>query len=1065
MPSPSTSQTQNDKTNVSIPIIFAVHYSQYLQSNSFCCNPNFYGLTCPREIRRIYDEEPKAETMSSFTIKQTNLPFLFQGGGNLTVALSGLNPAAPLPPDQRSLTKVKFGAAGQQDFVFGRAATAKLKISAGAHLNLRPIWSSTAPSDRAVLEQFGLLQYQESHADRVLLFFDTGAQVSADFKGSFQYSLLTASVELSAAADARFQYLRALDDAQPAGQLLLDYFSTLRLPAQISSAPAPGEAVSLEYNGELGVGAGLSIGYALAGSPDFSIGGLKLTEKYDVKVAAGVTVGGSISGRFRIQVGSGVDCKHATFGGQGWDRWAHVTVHKGRGTSLSFAANVDISATSEIEGLPNTADEFLGAALGVNARSWLNLADRIQRYSDPEKLKNLLDSLAKQFIREWTGKTIEQLDKAGLDDLLAKVHRVVEEYQNVDQRTFALFDRYFEKLEMLEQRLESASRLGSWDQLRGNVDAELWSVVEELTDGDTLGWMGGFIPGLSKVPSLPELQSRAQTVLGFLKAEGHEEIKGFVATVKEKFGLDPLVNALAEVDTLSELRAIAETRAGAFVERFTGQAIDQISSNRKFRKIRASLDEIDDFKEKWYSKLTEAVDRSFSLQASYAYAKASDHDALVEVLLDLSSAEGRELMAEAAKGNFERILANAGSESVRVLSGTLTDSWSRQKSFQVNILGWHDGWRYEGFDKLLVETQQRIVTTDSGALLVYTQADLKNEKQRIRNGERMYTSFLLRLFAETGGVVQPDAAGTDPIFDEQSRRYLIDTITSMAMVYDLIYEDPDTKEIDLRFALSFAQQFGLAEDGVTFDLIEASLARTTNGDFGWTQSAYTVRFAEEAARSLFLIPIEEDVVRATMRRIVLANYAKEKSRDLAEIGWAYASDAVFGLHEKLGFAAFTNPSARTLDIDPAPFGHLQRPRVKLRVSRDQLRLISTLYTIEQRLVDGFGELSKLLTEAKRVTPRQLQKRLKDFGKALDLFDDFDRGPNTIFAVFDQLLRQLPGASAGRRSTLELQSRNPPEVAEGDKQETLTKRFVAGASLIQAADTDTVASAQGAAAGV
>ena len=58
------------------------------------------------------------------------------------------------------------------------------------------------------------------------------------------------------------------------------------------------------------------------------------------------------------------------------------------------------------------------------------------------------------------------------------------------------------------------------------MDGDLWQVLQQLTDGDPLGWILGQIEkrdqdgNLTPVPSLVELQSRVQQTLDLMKIDG-----------------------------------------------------------------------------------------------------------------------------------------------------------------------------------------------------------------------------------------------------------------------------------------------------------------------------------------------------------------------------------------------------------------------------------------------------------------------------------------------------------------------------------------------------------------
>ena len=59
----------------------------------------------------------------------------------------------------------------------------------------------------------------------------------------------------------------------------------------------------------------------------------------------------------------------------------------------------------------------------------------------------------------------------------------------------------------------------------------------------------------------------------------------------------------------------------------------------------------------------------------------------------------------------------------------------------------------------------------------------------------------------------------------------------------------------------------------------------------------------------------------------------------------------------------------------------------------------------------------MLASTTRIKTAELEERLKAFGKALDSFDGFDNGENSVFAVFDGLVQLQGGGNAARASSL------------------------------------------------
>ena len=68
--------------------------------------------------------------------------------------------------------------------------------------------------------------------------------------------------------------------------------------------------------------------------------------------------------------------------------------------------------------------------------------------------------------------------------------------------------------------------------------------------------------------------------------------------------------------------------------------------------------------------------------------------------------------------------------------------------------------------------------------------------------------------------------------------------------------------------------------------------------------------------------------------------------------------------------------------------------------------------------DAFKELASVLAPGTGpISVSQLEERMRAFGDALNAFDDFDNGENSIFAVFDGLIALGTTAEKARGSSL------------------------------------------------
>ncbi|MBI3654206.1 MAG: hypothetical protein HY231_24510 [Acidobacteria bacterium] len=954
----------------------------------------------------------------NFTKNVAKFPFWQSGNGTLTVHLTAASPNQPLPPTDNDLLSLSFGVAGNEPFSFGAANTVKLGIKAGMNANLTPLWPTSNPQRLALLAGHGLDNYFATHPDDLILALRLGATADANLAGSFAYSMLQMTATLEAGGNAGYSYYRAYPRDLPILAMLEDFLGGLRLPANVTTVPQPGEVIAFEYGGYLNLSAGLSAGYELKGAPSFDLARLQLSEHYQLSVIGKLALGAKIAGNFAVEV------RAAAANGQLLQEWAQVIVTKKRSRQFSLAADVSVSALSDLQGLPDSGDEFLGALLGVNVKNWLNVMARVRQLSDLEALKTELDDLAKHFLSEWSGKVFAQLSHTDFNTFLQAVEKVVNSYQNLDNWAITLFDRYYDKTadkvgEVLINKLNELIALTSWDNLKGEMDGELWNIVRQLTDGDPLGWMLGTITRNdangqpTTIPSLPELKSRAQKTLELMQSAAHDEIRKVIALAKSQFPLDGLLNDLQAVDSIPKLQAIANQKLGAFVERLIGKTLEQMSSSdlgKTVTQLHTILEAAQQFEGKLYDKLKEAAHQSFSFNLHAEYSRASESEALIDVMINLTTDAGKALLRAAGQGDFQNILASYQPDLVKINRGILTHKVTKSSVFAINVMGWHEGWHYQGLDRVILNTAQQIQAEDNGALTIFTTLEMTKEKERRRNGERMYTNFLLRFLGESRGVLN---------FDAKNQQYLMDAITGMAASYQLSFDDPQTKREELEYYLSFAADFGLAAQGATLDALLPLLPLKAPNDYGRITTSYEVRYTEAGLRELFTTPFDERIIRQITRKIVLTNYLRQS--ELANIGWCYWTQGIYD-QWKQGQAQFTKhlTPVKFEPVQASPYARIAAPG-SATLRPDQLQVLSTLFFIEDDLVAGLGKLDALIQSATPVSPHDFEKALGHIGRALQQFDDFDEGVNTVFAVFDQYIKLHTAVQQVRASSLKLVS--------------------------------------------
>ncbi|MES1256502.1 MAG: hypothetical protein ABUS56_12880 [Acidobacteriota bacterium] len=970
--------------------------------------------------------------MPTLDIAKSDIPLWSGAEGALRINLSG-DPTRNLAPGASPVVDATFDVEGKTDIALTSKGSVGIGLHAGAKARIVPIFQENQGGGADLVTRFGL--GDSLTTDNVLMALEVGGDAGLTAKGSFRHTVLAVNATLEAGVDATYVAVRAFNREKTLGEMLAELAKGLSLPGGITTPPAAGEVISFEYGGVLKYSVGASAGYDIKGTQSIKISEIALSEHYALSVVGKLTISGEVSGRFSVDVSKGTQ-----------EGFARVVVRRRRAKQLQIAADVNASASLTTDGLPASGKEFLGALLGVQGKNWLNLVDSLVTQAGQvdsiETLKAKLDGLATDYLNAFAGKKLDQLTSvAEVKAFQDKLAKVVTSYRQLDERAIALFDRYFDpalnRVDKLAGKLDELNALVSWDTLKGEIDPTLWNIVRQLTDGNPLGWALGMLPGTT-IPSLPELKKRVGSTLSLIRDEAHGEIRDFIRLAKEQFGLDPFFSQLSTISSLEGLKGLAREKIGHFVERLIGDRIDTLNGNA----LKKALDVVkqvvarrDAFFASFDKILKEAASQKFMLGLHAAYHSATERDALVDLDIRLVNADGspnltgHRYMQAAGRGDFQEILASFQPDVVRLREGVLSHHLSSGSSLKFNVAGWHHQFNYESMYRVMVDTEQQIKDSGTGMLTVFTTVDMTVDTERRRRGskseEAVLTNFLLRILGET--------KVSDSSFDAKTEQYAIDVVTGMAVNYSVTFTDADTSSDELDDYLSFAKTLGLDTVGATRSAIEPFLE--FKGDsVGKTSSAYEVRYTRAALSALVRArPRKSDVVQI-MRRIVLANYFREPL--LHDVGWLYGSDDVRALFDanindfESAQSILGNATVRL--TSPIPGIH---PPVRFQNTQMIRSDVATLFRIESKVVKAFEELDTLLVSTTPIKTADLEDRLRTFGKALDAFDGFDNGENSVFAVFDGLVQLQGGGGASRASSLTFMSMK--DGAERTKVFTLT----------------------------
>jgi len=962
--------------------------------------------------------------MPSLTFSKSSIPLWNGADGSLDVDVTVTDPSKPIDRNaDNPIVKASFDLQGGNTANFGGGNSGSIKLGFGAStdVTLAPIWSDNDRAAPDLDKEFGISTGLDGQT--VAMTLDVGGKADLSVAGSFRYSVLQAGAELDAGADARFVCVRPYPATDSLQLILTDFIDNLALPGTLRQAPLKGEVYSLEMGGYLKLGVNASAGYSIKGTKDFNLLNLKLSESYDLSVLGKLGVTAQVAGRFSVQVRSGAQ-----------NGWANVQVFRKRTRDLQFAADLQVSASSQLGGLPKTGKEFLGAMLGLNAKNWLNLVDDVISQAGQIKsgadLEAKLDGLADIFISRYVNKAIGTIaaNSPELNNLLTRLQNVVKSYQNLDSSAIALFDRYFDvatgKADQLIAALGKISGLNSLKDFEGEIDPVVWNVFQQLTNGDPL-------TAILEDP-IAAIKKKVDDTLSLVQDKAHSDIRDFITLAKSQFGLDPLFNELAKFDSVANLQTQATDEVQHLVQRLMGNVIAKIPA-QDLQKLLNIAKQVPDgtaaFWKNFDSALAAASSQSFTLELNAAWEKSDETTALIDVDINLTDVRGRAFLRAAGVGDFSDILANYNPQVVKLNKGSLTHNLQSSSGVKVNIVGWHLDYQYQKSFLVLTQAEQQICPSPGGRLNVFTTIDMRAQKKTRRKTtkaeEQLNTNFALRFNAETTGIIDGSQ------FDAEHKQYLIDVITGFAAAYNMSFTDSNTTPDKLDEALDFAKVVGLDKEGATVTGL-APVLQLSNGSYGKIDAEYSVMFTPQGLSNLFSTPIDAAAIRAILKPIVLANYIGKPLLDV--VGWMYSNDSVKAVYDANGWNFV---SAGTILSDALPSLRPESPipgippQLHINTSTEDNRYRAftyTLYEIEKDLVDAFQDLQHLASGKKPIDTAKLTDVVNQFGSILNKFDNQSLGDNTTFAVMDGLIKLANPGKQVRGSVLALTT----QVGGGDR---------------------------------
>jgi hypothetical protein len=930
-------------------------------------------------------------------------------------------------PTVTRVADLSFKFADEEKFRIGRLDGMRLSVGAGASHQIQLIWPDEG--DKA-LAAMGLGEFLTDDKLYVRLFLGANGDLAADAR--IPAGALSATFGVAAGGAVAYERWKPYSADLSAKEILGDLFAGVRLPQQVdavSEVPEPGEVLITRFGGYLKLNAGMNWGYALTGSRAVEFNQLRLDLNYALKLVSTASINYSLAGDFSIETRRGAQ-----------DGWARFVVRKSRDSQFSFAADFGVDGNVELKGLPQSADEFLIRLIGADAKTVLDYFHQAQPISSLDELEKKLTPMVKGFVHEWSNDLIgKALSDATLKEFLAAAGKVADAYDDLDTRILDLYHHYLDKIPQLQRALDMLAGISVPADLaesadsgaEGSDDLSAWDVAQLL-------WGTSLYPLLLQNEEFAKFALLARRARSFVEDDATKALRDFIAKLAAATKLDPLFDKLRAVQTPDQLKQLVDAKLQDLAGRLIGVAFDQLKAsdlNDAVKTLHQCLSKIEAFKNAWYARLTEAVSNKFTLDLHYAYARSASDKDLVDVELNLNLPEGRELARAAAVGDFAGISVKYNPNCVKINSDAFTREVERSAQLQINVLGWG----YDSLKQLSQSVDRSIEPSNGGLLHVY--AAESSIRQRVTKGrkfkETVESNFLLRAVGDT---FQPadGPASSDALATQQ---YLIQTLTNLAVQYDLLESDERASPEELKLHLDFAEFLGLF-DKQGRDAFFDDLTKQFPQGFGKVSIQYVVRYDKDALREAFRSTSGDSLRQLalrTTRKLIGAKYTGMKQTErLSRIGFAYLSPSLHEAFDKDGFTALQQFKSVTL---PAWFTRDQPRKVDLIPS--DIQFLITLCMIERNYADRLVKLDAVfdrsLQEKKPIPLDELQDAARNF---VDMADDLDQWrENAFFAIFDKVVEAAlsgsPQPRVARESAMVLEI---TATGKGKVTKVLTRRL-------------------------
>ncbi len=946
--------------------------------------------------------------MQIFLLNSDTFKRSFLGGdGHLELAsdqdiwLSLLATGGRFLPTIDRVADVKFALRDERAFRFGKSGGFNLEAGGGATHQIQLIWPG---EDDQMLT--GLAESMSDDSVCLRLHLQAAADVGAT--AGFPTGPISQSFGIQAGGSVGYDYFRIYSSDLTAKAILDDLFAGMRLPQQIETPedlPGKGEAIILQYGGYLKLSAALNWGYKLKGTRSIEFNDLALNLSHDLKAMASLTIGYSLAGDFRLETRSGSS-----------DGWVRLIVRKNRDSQFNLAADFSIDQSRRLKGLPRSADEFLTALIGADAGSFLEYFQKARKYESLDDLEKALTPSFKQFVHKWSQQLIgKTLNNQTFDEFIEEARKASKLYQDLDQRVIDLYRNYLDRIPALQKVLEALTAITNPTELllddetdeSAEEKAGWWEVIQ-------LVWGANVHPLLLEEEEFRRFSEFAKRARAFIEDDAIRPVRDLIAGISEFLPLDRLFGELDKIGSADELRQTADLRLQELAGRLIGSAFDTIRKNgweKAFREMKSGLDRIEEFKNTWYGKMQESVNGKFRFDLHLAWSRARHDEELIDVELDLTSSEGRELARQATSGDFSDVLAGFNSRCIRINRGVFTHQVTTGAHLSLSVMGYG----YESLRQLTQRVEETIEQTDDGLLRIYASETVLNSRKSSgrKFRETVECNLLLRAIGE-----RVSRQGDD------SESRMLESLRDLSVQYDFLETDERTRPEELTRYLEMAEFLGIL-DGTARSAFTADLIRQFPAGFGNVSVKYQIRYDDRAIRKVFENFREDEMqslAQLTLREIIASKYLGMKQTSwLARVGFAYLAPAIHETFEREGAPALTRFKSVTL-----PSWHTGGAPSTVQLSRTDIAMLQTLCGIEKTYGKRIVRLGKILNEAidrgKPVPLGKLKEEAKKFVEMLDKLDEWRE--NAFFATLDKLIAEFSGGATARKSAMILEITPP-----------------------------------------